>query len=135
MDNTTIQTKFNSFKTILKNNSITILFVLVVVIAGFVFMKGRNTSRAIKDLQKENKMLMKQMDSLNTAYSFDSIARANVFVEQEYARTERENARKEIRDFVTQQLNKYKNLYDKNPTYTDVNDDSLTKLFNNRFDY
>lgn len=134
-DNKTLQTRFNSIKTIVKNNSITILFVLLVVLSGFVFLKGRNTSGTIKDLQKENKILKKQMDSLNTAYTFDSASRAQVFIEQEFARTEREATRNEIKDFVTQQLNKYRILYAKNPTYTNIHADSLTKLFNERFNY
>lgn len=137
MTDTEIQEKISEIKAKVKSHRILSILIGVglLFIVGLFFLTGGRSNRTIRDLQKENKILQKQMDSLNTRYSLDSLDRANIIVEQEEQRQERQGVLDDIRRF-SQSLNKFKNQYEKVPTnYTNVSDDSLLRLFKRRFNY
>lgn len=135
LSNESLLIEFDKLKQKAKRNSIfLILLVLLFVFCAIYFTRG-SSSREIKDLQKENKLLKEQFSELKQQFSTDSAANAAVAEQIGQMRGEREILMTAINN-TTYLLGKFKPLYEKVNNYQSVPaNDSLSGLFNKRFTY
>ena len=136
MTDESIYLQLDKLKKNIRKNSILVIGIAVAVlfIAGSLLFTRGNKNDVIRNLEKENKLLARQMDSLNTRYTKDSLEKVLIETDIEIEREERRAMQETIRSFSVQ-LQKFKQQYAKVSNYKNVPVDSLTRVFSERFDY
>ena len=135
MSDATIIAEVEKIKARLRRNSIVVILVaagaLFLIVSFFATMG--NSNKRIKELKAENKVLARQMDSLNRRFTIDSMEKVDVAILQEQVRQEREEVLADIRN-LSSQVKTFQLQYAKGSNYKSIPADSVTRLFNRTFD-